>query len=118
MRDLMMCHVDVTPRTFEWSSQGPDRVPVMKPQATRVCRKWEPLAEFARAHYPSSANGPILENPQYGECTQKRTIARPGRDISRLGQQFMGYSTRLMMRLCFSTGLLMPERLNHTQATG
>ncbi|KAK0636388.1 hypothetical protein B0T17DRAFT_80527 [Bombardia bombarda] len=64
IREILMCHGDVAMHTYEWSPTKSE--PVMKPQATHVCRKWEPIAEYARTHSPSHRNGPILEHPLLG----------------------------------------------------
>lgn len=60
-----MCHGDITPQTFEWAETK--RYPVMKPQSTHVCRKWEPIVDWARRNEPSNKHGPILEHPQLGK---------------------------------------------------
>ncbi|EXU95822.1 DUF3328 domain protein [Metarhizium robertsii] len=64
LRRIIMCHGDITPRTFEWSDL--ERHPVMKPRSVHECRKWEPIETYAKSHVPSRANGPILENPESG----------------------------------------------------
>lgn len=64
LRRIIMCHGDITPRTFEWSDL--ERHPVMKPRSVHECRKWEPIETYAKNHAPARANGPILENPESG----------------------------------------------------
>lgn len=62
-----MCHGDIAPRTFEWS--GTTRIPQMKPLSTHVCRKWEPLLDYARLHIPTlgKEDHAILKHPQLGK---------------------------------------------------
>ncbi|KAK1993870.1 hypothetical protein LX36DRAFT_728702 [Colletotrichum falcatum] len=65
LRQILMCHGDITPQTFEWVETK--RYPVMKRQSAHVCRRWEPIVDWARQNEPSRKHGPILEHPQLGK---------------------------------------------------
>ncbi|ETS88119.1 hypothetical protein PFICI_01947 [Pestalotiopsis fici W106-1] len=58
-----MCHSDITINTYERIRR------TGKLEANRTtlheCRRWDPIAEYARQHWPSHG-GPFLENPQLG----------------------------------------------------
>lgn len=59
-----MCHADVSIHTFKWVPEA--HYPVLNSQSTHICRKWDPIVEWAKQHYPSHKHGPILEHPKYG----------------------------------------------------
>lgn len=65
LRHIIMCHADITPRTYEWTENSP--YPAMTPTSKRECRKWEPLYTFAKGNQPSRTHGAILENPTLGK---------------------------------------------------
>lgn len=63
-----MCHGNVAVHTFEWLDEYTS--PFMKRQTQHVCRKWNPLQEWAEANSPDRKDGgPILEHPLLGMYT-------------------------------------------------
>ncbi|KAK2039145.1 hypothetical protein LZ31DRAFT_477229 [Colletotrichum somersetense] len=65
LRQILMCHGDNTPQTFECLEAK--RFTIMKRQSTHVCKKWEPIVNWAHQNEPSRKHGPILEHPQLGK---------------------------------------------------
>ncbi|KAI1263400.1 hypothetical protein F5Y18DRAFT_127469 [Xylariaceae sp. FL1019] len=61
IRQILMCHGDISVHTFEHDSTTGK--PKFSPTVERECRKYEPLAEWARDHEPIMGHGPILLNP-------------------------------------------------------
>ncbi|KJZ80043.1 hypothetical protein HIM_00757 [Hirsutella minnesotensis 3608] len=69
LREIIQCHGSVAVHTFEWHSDI--RFPIIKQQTTHVCRKWDPILQWAKENYPYSKDGVILEHPRLATAAEK-----------------------------------------------
>ncbi|KAH8176412.1 tat pathway signal sequence [Sarocladium implicatum] len=64
LRQVIMCHGDVSLHTYEWKDDY--RWPWPSMQTTHQCRNWDKIMDWSRDHYVPSLTGPILSHPSLG----------------------------------------------------
>jgi hypothetical protein len=65
LRQVIMCHGDVSLHTYEWKDDY--RWPWPSMQTTHQCRNWDRLMDWSQDHNIPSLTGPILSHPTLGE---------------------------------------------------
>ena len=64
LRQVIMCHGDVSLHTYEWKDDY--RWPWPSMQTEHQCRNWDKLVAWSKDHYIPSLTGPILSHPTLG----------------------------------------------------
>jgi len=64
LRQVVMCHGDVSLHTYEWIDDYRWPWPSMKTE--HQCRNWNKLMAWSEEHYIPSLTGPILSHPSLG----------------------------------------------------
>lgn len=65
LRQVIMCHGDVSLHTYEWKDGY--RWPWPSMRTEHQCRNWDKLMDWSKEHYVASLTGPILSHPSLGK---------------------------------------------------
>lgn len=68
LREVLMCHGDVSLHTYGWKDEYPRPWPTM--QTTHQCRNWDELVKWSKDRAVADLSGPILTHPTLGKSTR------------------------------------------------